>query len=253
MFFRRESPFAAWILSAVVTSAALTAACGNRAELGEGGSNAEAPGEPEWYSATIVRTIEDGVKRETSISREARAGEQRREEWTTGTGQKRALIWMPNIGKAFLLDLDQHAYVEIDIPASSSTEARAGTPGTPDVPSPRTRFELGVTDETVHAIDQYFDDSEPPAGVETRAFPNEVVDGHTCSVYEQRSTFRDGHTETSRRFSARDLSGLLLRVESHNEPGVARVITERRDVRIEAAPDLFLVPTDFRRVEKLAD
>ena len=63
--------------------------------------------------------------------------------------------------------------------------------------------------------------------------------------------FRDGHTETTRRFRARDLSGLALRVESEADQGSARVITERRDVRIEVAPDMFTVPADFKKVEKL--
>jgi hypothetical protein len=70
-------------------------------------------------------------------------------------------------------------------------------------------------------------------------------------VYQERATFPDGHTEITRRFHARDLSGLLLRVEIVAEQGGATVITERRDVRIEVAPDAFIVPDDFRKVEML--
>lgn len=60
----------------------MTNGCRDRARPGDGDSSAEAAGEPEQYSATVVRIVEDGTRRETSISREARSGEQRRGEWT---------------------------------------------------------------------------------------------------------------------------------------------------------------------------
>lgn len=229
---------------------ALTNGCGDRAHPAEGDSSAEASGEPEQYSATVVRIVEDGTTRETNISREARAGERRREEWTQN-GQNRALIWRPDIGKAFMLDLDGRAYIEIDIAAAGTPEYRGGATNPHGDSNARNHVDLDVKDNAVPAIDRYFDDRQPPASVETRALPQAVIDGHACSVYEQRSVFPDGHAETGRRFRARDLSGLLLRVESEAGPGSARVITERRDVRIEVAPDMFVVPTDFKRVEKL--
>ena len=108
-----------------------------------------------------------------------------------------------------------------------------------------------MKDSTVQAIDQYFGDTQPPTRIETQALSPALIDGHPCDVYQKRAIFPDGHTETTRRFSARDLSGLLLRVEIEAEQGWARVITERRDVRLEVAPDMFIVPADFKRVEKL--
>jgi hypothetical protein len=227
----------------------LTSGCRNRVQLG-GDDAVEQAGEPEQYSATVVRIVEDGTRRETSISREARSGEQRREEWTE-QGQNRALIWRPDLGKSFLLDLDGRAYVEIDITDGHLPESRAGASNPHDVSSAQNPVDLDVKDRTVQAIDQYFDDRQPPTRVETRVLPQVVINGHPCAVYEQRAIFPDGHAETTRRFRARDLSGLALRVESEAGQGWPRVITERRDVRIEVAPDTFIVPADFKRVEEL--
>jgi hypothetical protein len=222
---------------------------GKRDQSGAGGSIPEAHSEPDRYSATLVRTIEDGARRETHISREARLGEQRREEWTQG-GKNLALIWRPDIGKAFLLDLDRRVYVEIDDPTVKVPESRAGAGN----PRNNTRAQnLGdLKDSKVQTIDQYFDDNQPPAGIDKRILPQVVIDGHPCAVDEQRYLFPDEHIEIIRTFRAHDLSGLLLRIESETEPGSARVTTERRDVRIEVSPDAFIVPTNFKRVEQLS-
>ncbi len=250
MLVRWKSGPASGVLIAAAMSVVLISGCRHRAQPGDGDSNTEASGEPEQYSATVVRIVEDGTTRETNISREARSGEQRREEWTQN-GQNRALIWRPDIGKAFLLDLDARAYVEIDVTAAPLPESRAGASNQHDVSSTQNPADLDVKDSNVQAIDQYFSDTQPPERVETQALSPAVIDGHPCVVYQKRAIFRDGHTETTRRFRARDLSGLLLRVETEAEPGRARVITERREVRIEVAPDTFIVPADFKRVEKL--
>lgn len=250
MLVRWKPGTASWVLIAVALSIVLTIGCRNRARPADGDSSAEAAGEPEQYSATVVRIFEDGARRETNVSREARAGEHRREEWTQN-GQNRALIWRPDIGKAFLLDLDGRAYVEIDITGASLPEPRAGASNPHDVSSSHNRADLDVKDSTVQAIDQYFGDTQPPTRVETQALSPAVIDGHQCVVSQQRAIFPDGHTETTKRFRARDLSGLILRVESEEEESRARVITERRDVRIGVAPDAFIVPADFKRAEKL--
>jgi hypothetical protein len=247
MFARHISAVRNWTLIAAVV---LTIGCRDRARTGDGDNNPEAAGEPEQYSATVVRIVEDGTQHETDISHEARAGEQRREEWTRN-GQKRALIWRPDIGKAYFLDLDGRAYEEIAITAVGLSESRAAAANSHEVFSARSHADLGVKDSTVQTIDQYFSDAQPPTRVETQALSPAVIDGHQCVVYLQRSIFSDGHTETSKRFRARDLSGLLLRVESEAESGSVRVITERRDVRIEVAPDTFVVPADFKRIEKI--
>lgn len=239
------------MLIAVIAPLLLTPGCRNRVQPGDREGDAEPASEPEQYSATLVRIVEDGTRRETSISREARSSEQRREEWTE-QGQNRALIWRPDLGKGFLLDLDGRAYVEIEITASHLPESRAGAGNPHDVSTARNAAGSDSGDSALQAIDRYFDDSQPPARIETRVLPQVVINGHACAVYEQRAIFPDGHAETTRRFRARDLSGLALRVESEAEQGSAKVTTERRDVRLEVAPDAFIVPADFKRVERLS-
>lgn len=239
---RRKSSLA-WVLFIAITTlaVALTNACRNHRQLGDSEADVEPAGEPEQYSAMVVRTIDDGKTRETSITREARSGEKRREEWTE-QGQNRALIWRPDLGKGFLLDLDGRAYVEMEITAGHLRESQA---------SAQDPSGLDVEDSTVQAIDRYFDDAQSPTRVQTRMLPPVVIDGHPCRVYEQRASFLDGHTEITRRFRAHDLAGLALRIEGGPEQGAARIITERRDVRIEVAPDAFVVPADFKRIERL--
>jgi hypothetical protein len=250
MLVRRKSGLASWVVVAVAMSVVSTNGCRNRVPPGDGDSNVEPGGEPEQYSATVVRIVEDGTSRETSVSREARSGEKRREEWTE-EGQNRALIWRPDLGKSFLLDLDGRAYVELEITAGHLPESRAGASNPHDVSSAQNAAGPDVGDSTVQAIDHDFGDTQPPTRVETRVLAPAVIDGHSCAVYEQRAVFRDRHVETTRRFRARNLSGLVLRVESDAGQGSARVITERREVRLDVAPDTFNVPADFKKVEKL--
>lgn len=250
MFVSRKSGPAAWALVAVAIPLLLATGCSDRSGPAGGDNSAEAAGEPEQYSATVVRIVEDGTKRETTTSHEARAGERRREEWTEN-GQNRALIWRPDIGRAFLLDLDGRTYVEIDITAASLPESLAGAGNPRDVYRGQKPLKVDAEDSAVQAIDRYFSDAQPPTRVETLELASAVIDGHPCDVSRQRTVFRDGHTETNRRFRARDLSGLLLRIETEAEQGSARVITERRDVRTEVTADTFIVPADFKRVEKL--
>ncbi len=250
MLLRRESRLTSWAVILVAMSVVLTNGCRNRVPPGDGDSNFEPAGEPEQYSATVVRIVEDGTSREISVSRETRSGEKRREEWTE-EGQNRALIWRPDLGKSFLLDLDGRAYVEFEITSGQLPESPTGARNPHDVFSARNAVSPEVGDSTVQAIDHDVGNTQPPTRVETRVLTPRVIDGHSCAVYEQRAIFHDGHVETTRRFRARELSGLVIRVENEAEQGSARVITERRDVRMDVAPDTFNVPADFEKVGKL--
>ena len=226
----------------------LLIACRNDANKSE--KEIQPTGEPENYSATVVRTIDDGTKRETTISVEARSGEQRREEWTEG-GHARALILQAADGKSFLLDLESRTYVEVDA-GSEITASSQSVGATPE------HFRAGqnndaqaVPDFTALGVDHYFDDSQPPTRLETRSLPDKVVDGHNCVVFEVRATYEDGHTETTRRFIATDLSRLPLRVECESDQSNIKMITERRNVSIDVSGDLFVVPADFKKVNRL--
>ena len=224
----------------------LTLGCRSKTD----GANTGSSGEPEHYSATVVRTVEDGTSSETIISREARAGEQRREEWSEN-GRNRALIWRPDIGKAYLLDLDRRAYIETDIGAGSAPESQVATGNPRGASAAGQRREPYAADSIVQATEQYFSDAEPPSRVETQTLSSVSIDGHRCEVSQQTAIFSDGHKEITRTFRAVDLSGLFLRVECESQDGRIRVITERRGVQIGVAPGTFSVPQDFKRVQTL--
>src|SRR3981081_3998916 len=105
MVSQAKSILASTLLIAITTLAfILTNACRTSRPPGDAEADAEAAGEPEQYSATVVRTFDDGTTRETTITRESRCGDMHREEWTE-RDQNRALIWRPDLGKGFLLDL----------------------------------------------------------------------------------------------------------------------------------------------------
>jgi len=131
--------------------------------------------------------------------------------------------------KAFLIDLDQRVYVEIEIGHAEEPE--------------------GAADSLVEAVDRALDEGPLPTNVETRVLPSETVAGYQCSVIEQRSIFPDGHTEIINTFRARDLGGLAVRIETHTDNGALRVTTERRDIVSEVSPAAFVVPSDFKKVE----
>jgi hypothetical protein len=216
--------------------------CRDRARLDEAESERELRGEPDQYSAAIVRTIDDGSGRAPAVVHEARSGGLRREEWTE-QGQNRALIWRPDLGKSYLLDLDRQVYVEIDL-ASADESLNADS-------HLQDRANVDSTNGLLQAVDRAVDDAPSPDRVETRILPAAEVAGHLCKAYEQRAAFPDGHTEITRTFRASDLGGLVLRIESESEPASVRVTTDRKDVSLDVAPDTFNVPANFKKVDKL--
>jgi len=220
------------LLIFVSSTIALTCACHKRVPPREADSEIEIgpTGEPEQYSATVVRIVDDGTNQQTNISREARSGEMRRQEWTA-QGRNRALIWRPDLGKGFLLDLDARVYVEIETANAEQPERTA--------------------DSLVEAVDRALDDAPSPTTVETRALPDQMVAGYQCRVCEQHTSFADEHAEIRRTFRARDLNGLVVKIETQNDNGTLKVITERRDIVTQVASDAFTVPPDFKRVEHL--
>src|SRR5262245_42656220 len=245
MFRRCSSSYVSFIRIAVAVSLLAFIAC--RQDVKKSEIDIEPAGEPDKYSATVVRIVDDGTKRETTTSFEARSGEQRREEWTEG-GRARALILRPADGKGFLLDLDDRTYVELDI-GSGITGSQSLATNAPR--SPPSGDSAEIQDSTALGIDHYFDDDEPPSRLETGVLPDAVIDGHKCVVFEVQATYQDGHIETSRRFLATDLSRLLLRLECESSQSTTRMTTERRKVSLDVSSDMFMIPIDFKKVEKL--
>ncbi|HEY7546999.1 MAG TPA: hypothetical protein VID27_19055 [Blastocatellia bacterium] len=192
-------------------------------------------GEPESYSATVVRTIEDGDRREVIESRTCRMGDMRREEWIESS-ERRALISRPDLNRSFLLSLDQRLYVEtILAPEANQTSGNATD---------------AINENGAKELDRAFA-SLPPDKTETRFLADETIDGHPCQVAEKRDAFAGGREEVSRIFLARDLAGLALRIETQSLPSRIRITTERRNVQTRVSADEFTVPADFKRVERL--
>jgi hypothetical protein len=246
------------LVAALAALQASTSACrgGRQTDLEAGRVLA---GEPDSYSATVVSAIGDNGMREASVTRVARLGELRREEWTEQAG-RRALIWRPDQSKAFLLDLDGRVYVELSSPSGvrrepgSSMEVTAGGQAVAD-------DDLGVTHapgDSGRALDpeeveRAVNAAASPERVETRRLADQTIEGHACAVYEQRAIFPDGHAELTRTFRAADLGGLVVRIETSAEPQdeAVKVIVSRRDIKTDVSPDEFVIPAGFRKVDKL--
>jgi len=200
-----------------------------------------AAGEPEVYAATVTRLAVDGEAREQSVSEEARRGDWRRQQWTEAGG-RRALVQRPDLGKTYLLDLDHHLYVEMDL-------AVAPSPAAVTRETARTDVEPTAVSEA-EEIDRAFQDGLAPSRVESRALADDVLQGYACQVIESRATFADGRVEVTRSHRARQLAGLPLLIEVESANG-ARLTIERHDIRLEVSADEFTVPADFKRVERL--
>ena len=201
--------------------------------------------EPEVYSATVTRMTAGGPEGATT-SRVARRGDWRREQWTEAGGV-RALILRPDLGKGYLLDLDDRLYVEFDYAASHAASA----PST-EAASAATQGRADDAPLAVNAdeVERDLSDAPVPVQVETRVRADQTVQGYACQVVESRATFADGRVEVTRSRRARDLAGLPLLIEVES-PGGARLTVERRDVRLDASPDDFAVPTGFKKVDRL--
>jgi len=241
MFPRGRKSISALLITSVVLFS--ISGCRNRQPVVLSETEVEPTGEPEVYSATVVRTIVDGSSTETVITHFVKSGEKTRQEWTEEDNQ-RALIWRPDLGKSFLLDLDKREFQEIAGESSANSQTAGARAGLAAQRSPDLE-----KDRDIQTIDQHLDDAQSPTTVEIHTLPEVVIEGHQCSVYEERSSFLDGHTEVTRRFRARDLAGLALKVETSVLPAGVTVTTERRDVRLEASSDEFVVPADFKRVD----
>lgn len=215
------------VVALIIAAYLFTAHCRNRVETIE--PEAIIAGEPENYSATVVRTVESGDHREIIESRICRMGEMRRQEWIESNG-RRALISRPDLNKSFLLSLNHRLYVESSL---TPEENHAGA----------------LDENAAKEIDRAFESASPDK-IETLSLPDETIDGHRCQVIEKRAVFAGGQTEVSRIFLARDLAGLAVRIETESTSSRIRVITERRNVQPVSAGE-FAVPAGFKRVERL--
>ena len=208
--------------------------CGKHSGVLNPASESHSPpafSEPESYSATVIQTIEDGDRREVSETKVARSSDLFREEWSEA-GESRTAIWRPDLGKLFLLAPERRQYVEMSIGAGATT----GTP-------------IQDTADSQHVLPS----SVEPDRVETRLLPATSIEGHSCTVVERQSSYPDGHTETTRTYSATDLGGLPLRIESETlrTGSLSRILVERKNVETTVREIEFSIPVGFKRVTSL--
>lgn len=230
------------LIAIAATTILVGNACRNRARTGSDEAEKVLGSEPDEYSATTIRTVVDGSIQQAVVTREARSGELRREEWTE-QGHHRAFILRADLGKTYLLDLDREAYVE--------TMLDGGNEGLSSNSQSQDRADGDSTSRLVQEVDRAIEDAPLPDHVETRELSSTEIEGHSCKVYEQRASFPDGHIEITKTFRATDLRGVVLRAESYSEPPLVRVITERKDISLDVSADAFTVPASFKKVDKL--
>lgn len=222
---------------------------------------AELSGELDQFSATVVCAVDDGVERELSVTRIFKSGDLRREEWSE-QGGSRALIWRPDLGKTYLLDIEARCYVESEITPEitfddalkAGSESTASGNRSPEVES-ADRNSASVRRDAIagEAVDRAFDLAPSPLRVENRRLTDQTVDGHPCAVLERREFFTGDKIELTTTFRARDLDGFVIRIEAGLGAGTdgPRLITSWRDIRRDVQPGVFTVPPDFRRVDRL--
>lgn len=219
----------------------------------------ELSGEPEQFSATIVHAVDDGVERELSVTRIFKSGNLRREEWIE-QGESRALIWRLDLGKTYLLDIEGRCYVESGIAPDITSDNALNESTVSQNRSPEGELMYqssasGSRDEIAgELVDRALDHPPSPVHVENRRLSDRTIDGHPCAVFERREVFAGNHSSVTTIFRARDLNGLAIRIETTG-PGEAsegaKLITKWLDFRGDVPPDVFTVPADFRRVDKL--
>lgn len=220
----------------------------------------ELSGEPEQFSATIVFAVEDdGNERELNATRIFKSGDLRREEWIE-EGEPRALIWRPDLGKTYLLDIKERCYVESDTTLTSDNILKMeieslASQNRSRVAEAADRSSASINRDAIAAaaVDRAFDHAPPPLRVETLRLADQTIDGHPCTVFERREIFSGDHIEVSATFRASDLNGLTIRTETGLGAGTqgTKLIKVWRDVRLDVPVDVFSVPADFRRVDRL--
>ena len=236
----------------LAVGAAVACACATHTEPAHSHPVEEPSGEPEQYSATVVRTIEDGLHVEVSITRTARLGQMSRDEWDQA-GETRVAIWRPDLSRVYQLSIERRIYVESESgppPQSESARAPSATSSGPRAAEHPVENNSGIDPVSV---DRSMDTSGVPESEEIERLPDQEVDGRICVVFRRRATFSGGTVETTRSFHSREFNWLALRIESETERAGAkiRVVTERRDIKTDVSPDQFEVPNGYQRVSSL--
>ena len=167
----------------------------------------------------------------------------RREEWTE-KGERLALITRFDSGKSFYLNLSKQTYIETDLARIALEKTKSNNDAE----------KQGAREQT-SAMD-FVEDSfaEQPESLDKRALPDEYILNQLCKVVEKRTHFADGRTEVTKIFRPERLSSLAIKTEmetiSLNHR--VKVVTEWRDIKLNASPEDFVVPANFKRVQSFS-
>lgn len=242
--------------TALIITAAAASGCRPHPPPPAVDAGAEVAGEPEEYSARVIRTIEGGDRREVEETRVAVAGGRMRQEWRE-QGQPRVLIWRPDLGKSFLLAPGQGSYVESAIyPDAAEFQQPAAAAGNSSKPSGGSE-EAALNDRyplDPESVERDVGASSVASEAQTKGLPDQTIDGHPCTVWLKQATFPDGRTEVTMTYRATDLAGLAIRIEneSRSASGTVKITTERKDIQKKVSPDEFEVPAGFKKVDRLS-
>ena len=180
-------------------------------------------GEPDVYAAIVTRRVEGLGDARVETSRVARNGDLTRDEWSEND-RRFASIVRPDLGVAWLVDLDSGTYVERPL-------GEAVADG-----------ETSLAGEQVEALVG----AAPLASVTRERAGTEQVAGYACTVYRSRVEAADGAVAVATVWEAADLGGLALRTELRDASG-ATVTTELSDLDLQPDPALFDLPSGARQ------
>jgi hypothetical protein len=241
--------FLSFLLAGAIVSAA---SCRRSPEPPVAEETLAPPGEPEIYTATILHSVEDGERRETTETRVVRSGDMRREEWTEN-GERLALITRFGSGKSFLLNLNRQIYTETELVLQASGQAKSKSPAQVPkvVEAEKAESEAGRQVAALELVEDNF--AEQPVSFESHTLADEYIANQLCKVTQKRAAFADGRTDVTTTFRAENLFGLVMKTEKESVSSAYRikVINEWRELSLVASTDAFVIPANFKKVQSL--
>jgi len=198
--------------------------------LSQSGIAAPAGGEPDAWSATVVRTFEVNGAALPSVTQFARLGDRTRTEWTEGD-RRFVLVVRPDLGLSWTIDLSEGSYIETQIgPNGGPVETEDSDP------------------LTAQQVEAAVAAGLPADGFVARRerIGEESVDGHKCVVYRSRLEALGDATSEATVWEASDFAGLAIRSEIRSGSGQV-VRTQLQQLQRDPDPSLFELPAGVRR------
>jgi outer membrane lipoprotein-sorting protein len=242
---------AALVLTTIALVIFTAASCRNSAKPPTLEANFAPTSEPETYTATIVRSIEDGEQSEISETQVARLGDMRREEWTE-KGERLAFITRFDSGKSFYLNLSKQTYIETDLPRIAVEKTKSANEVQNSNDAEKQRSDAREQTSAMDFVEDNF--AESATSLDSRALPDEYIANQLCKVVEKRLSFADGRTEVTKIFRTERFSNLAIKTEMEtiSQNHRVKVVTEWRNIKLDASPEDFVVPANFKKVQSFS-